>query len=491
MELDFNSLTVADTRDALARGEYTSEQLVEALLRRIGARDAEIGAYLTVDETSALAQAKEADRIRGEGHDRALLGVPIAVKDVLNVAGQPCTCASKILQGYTSPYDATAIARLRAAGAVFVGRTNMDEFAMGSTTEGSAYQVTRNPADTSRVPGGSSGGSAAAVAAGEAVAALGTDTGGSIRQPASFCGCVGLKPTYGRVSRYGLTAFASSLDQIGPLTRDVRDAALLLAVMAGHDPRDSSSIDRPVPDYAAALKPDLKGIRLGLPSQYFVDGMDAAVAEAVHAAVDVCRQLGAEVREVSLPHTEYAIAAYYVIATAEASANLARFDGVRYGRRAGGGTDPIDMYGKTRAQGFGDEVKRRIILGTYVLSSGYYDAYYLTAQKVRTRIREDFETAFERCDALLTPVAPTPAYGIGECVDDPLQMYLGDIFTVTANLAGVCGLSVPCGRTATGLPIGLQILGPAFKEENVLQVGHAYEQAVRAPGTRHPTPDTP
>ena len=477
MGFNFNSLTVHALQAQLQSGATTSVEVVTSLLAAIALRDGDLKAYVTLDAEGALKQAAEADRRRAAGEDAPLLGIPLAIKDVLNVTGQPCTCGSQILQGYVAPYDATAIAKLREAGVVFVGRTNMDEFAMGGTTENSSFQVTRNPHDLERVPGGSSGGSAAAVGGGIAVAALGSDTGGSIRQPASFCGCVGLKPTYGRISRYGLTAFASSLDQIGPMTHDVRDAAILLGAMAGVDPMDSSSVDCPVPDYTAALSGDLKGMTLGLPQEYFVEGLDPEVASSVRAAVARCRALGAEIREVSLPHTEYAIATYYVIATAEASANLARFDGVRYGRRAEGATDPIDMYGKTRAQGFGPEVKRRIILGTYVLSGGYHDAYYLTAQKVRTLIRRDFEKAFEGCDALLSPVAPTPAYKIGEKVDDPLQMYLGDIFTATVNLAGICGLSVPCGTTAAGLPVGLQIMGPAFGEEQILRVGHAYEQA--------------
>jgi aspartyl-tRNA(Asn)/glutamyl-tRNA(Gln) amidotransferase subunit A len=479
LKFDFDSLTIADAQACMEQGEYTSEQLVTALIARIAERDPEIGAYLTVDEAYALDQARAADRARAEGQQGALLGVPLGIKDLLNVEGQPCTCASRILVGYRSPYDATSIVRLRDAGAVFLGRMNMDEFAMGSSTENSAYQVTRNPADTERVPGGSSGGSAAAVAAGEAMATLGTDTGGSIRQPAAFCGCVGLKPTYGRVSRYGLTAFSSSLDQIGPMTRTVRDAAIVLGAMAGQDPMDSTSLDAPVPDYCAALKTDLNGVRLGLPREYFVDGVDDEVRARINEAVEVCRGLGATIVDVSLPHTTYAISVYYVVATAEASANLARFDGVRYGLRAEGAADPIDMYGKTRAQGFGPEVKRRIILGTYVLSGGYYDAYYLKAQKVRTLIRRDFETAFESCDAILTPTTPTPAFRVGENVDDPLKMYLNDIFTVTANLAGIPALSVPCPPTQAGLPVGLQILGPAFGEERVLRVGHAYETAIQ------------
>ena len=479
MGIEISNLTMHGALDALSGGECSSEELVRGVAAEITKRDTEIGAYISVDEETALEQARAADKARSAGDTGRLLGVPIAIKDVLNVEGQSCTCGSKILDGYTSPYDATAIAKLRAEGAVFLGRTNMDEFAMGSTTQNSAHKVTRNPWNLDCVPGGSSGGSAAAVAAGEAIAALGTDTGGSIRQPASFCGCVGLKPSYGRISRYGLVAFASSLDQIGPLTKNVRDAALLCEVMSGVDVMDSSSMDEPIPQLSAGLSDDLNGVTLGLPKEYFVEGMDDDVRRGVMAAVDKCRELGADIKDVSLPHTQYAVSTYYIIATAEASANLARFDGVRYGTRAEGVTDPIDMYGKTRAQGFGAEVKRRIILGTYVLSSGYYDAYYLSAQKVRTLIRQDFEKAFTDCDALLAPVTPSPAYVVGENLDDPLQMYLGDICTVTANLAGICGLSVPCAMTNSGLPVGLQILGPAFKEENILRVGHAYEQARR------------
>jgi len=472
-----DSLSIRSAVAGLRSGAFSSVELTRALLAAISDRNPSLNAYVQVDAADALRQAAAADAARAAGGDGPLLGVPLAVKDVLNVEGQPCTCASRILAGYVAPYDATAIARLRAAGALFVGRANMDEFAMGSTCENSCYGPTRNPADPARVAGGSSGGSAAAVAGGLALAALGTDTGGSVRLPASFCGCVGLKPSYGRVSRYGLVAYASSLDQVGPMTRTVADAALLLGAMAGRDPLDSTTLDRPVPDFTAALGDDLKGLRLGLPAEYFVDGMDPEVAAAVKAAVARCRELGAEVVDVSLPHTRYAVATYYILASAEASANLARFDGVRYGHRAAAGDTPIEMYKRTRAEGFGREVQRRIILGTYVLSSGYYDAYYLRAQKVRTLIRRDFEAAFQRCDALLTPVAPTPAYRLGETLDDPLHMYLGDIFTVTANLAGICGLSVPCGRTTAGLPVGLQILGPAFGEECVLRVGHAYEQS--------------
>ena len=478
MALKNHEFSVQEAVAALRSGAMSSVDLTRGLLDGIAARNASLGAYVWVDADDAMRQAQAADAARKAGANGALLGVPIAVKDVLNVENQPCTCGSKILKGYVSPYDATVIAKLRAAGALMVGRTNMDELAMGSTCENSAYGPTRNPASLEHVAGGSSGGSAAAVASGIAIAALGSDTGGSVRQPASFCGCVGLKPSYGRVSRYGLVAYASSLDQVGPMTRTVADAALLLGVMAGRDVLDSTTLDRPVPDYSLALKTDLRGMRLGYPDEYFKHGtgMDVKVAAMISAAVARCQDLGAEVVNVSLPHTEYAVATYYILAAAEASANLARFDGVRYGHRAAKGQSPIEMYEQTRAEGFSEEVQRRIILGTYVLSSGYYDAYYLRAQKVRTLIRQDFEKAFEKCDALLTPVAPTPAYKLGETAGDPLQMYLGDIFTVTANLAGICGISVPCGRTAAGLPVGMQVLGPAFGEEKILRVAHAYEQ---------------
>ncbi len=480
-----HQISVAEAARRIRAGELSSVDLVEALLKRIGEADPKVGAYLSVDAESARAQARAADTARAAGQGGALLGVPVGIKDVLNVKGQPVTCGSKILEGYTAPYDAAAVARLRAAGAVILGRLNMDEFAMGSSTENSAYQLTRNPWDLARVPGGSSGGSAAAVGGHLALATLGSDTGGSIRQPAALCGCVGMKPTYGRISRYGLVAYASSLDQIGPFTKTVEDSALLLNAMAGHDAMDSTTSVRAVPDFTAALGRDLKGLRLGLPKEYFLDGMDAEVERSVRAAVEQCRALGAEIVEVSLPHTGHAIATYYIVATAEASANLARFDGVRYGLRVEG-SDPIEMYGRTRAAGFGPEVKRRIILGTYVLSSGYYDAYYLRAQKVRALIRRDFDEVFTKCDALLTPTSPTPAFKFGERTDDPLQMYLSDIFTVTANLAGVCGLSLPCGFTASGLPIGLQVLGNAFGEETILRVADAYERSTewhrRQPG---------
>ena len=472
-----NKKTIAELSDMLARGECTSVEIVNDVLATIDARDGKIGAYVSIDRAGALAQAAAADKARAGGKSGALLGIPVAVKDLLNVKGQPCTCSSKILEGYISPYDATAIAKLRAAGAVFLGRVNMDEFAMGSSTESSAFKKTRNPWNTDYVPGGSSGGSAACIAADEAVAALGSDTGGSIRQPAAFCGCVGLKPTYGTISRYGLTAFASSLDQIGPITKTVKDAAILLEAMAGKDEMDSTSVEMPVPEFSKLLTDNysLKGMKLGLPKEYFVDGMDSEVEKSVRDAVEHCRSLGADIIDVSLPNAKYAIAVYYIIATAEASANLARFDGIRYGMRVDG-NDPVELYERTREAGFGPEVKRRIILGTYVLSSGYYDAYYLRAQKVRTLIRNDFTEAFKQCDAILAPVTPTAAYKIGEKTNDPLKMYLDDILTTPVNLAGNCGISVPCGFSSAGLPIGLQIIGDSFKENNILKVAHAYEQ---------------
>jgi len=415
---------------------------------------------------------------KGDTHAaKPLLGVPISLKDIFCAKGQPVNCSSKILGDFCSPYDATVVRKLRDAGAVLFGRVNMDEFAMGSSTENSAFGRSHNPWDLERVPGGSSGGSAAAVAAQECFASIGTDTGGSLRQPASLCGCVGLKPTYGRVSRYGVVAFASSLDQVGPMARDVRDSAVLLGAMAGHDPHDSTSVPAEVPDYAAGLGCDLKGVKLGLPTEYLADGIDPEVRAAFDAAVKQFEALGAEIREVGMPHTEYGVATYYIVATAEASANLARFDGIRYGKRVDGG-DPFSLYCNTRGQGFGEEVKRRIILGTYVLSSGYYDAYYLRAQKVRTLIKRDFEQAFETVDALITPTMPTPAFKAGEKTDDPLQMYLSDIFTISCNLAGTCGISLPCGFTSDpNLPIGLQLLGKPFGESELLRIAHAYEQA--------------
>ncbi len=476
-----NELTISKLVARLARREVSARAATQACLDRIQRVDGQIRAFISYDATDALAQADAADQALAAGQthaQRPLLGVPIAIKDVIAVKGQPLNCGSRILKDFVSPYDATVTERLKAAGAVVFGRLNMDEFAMGSSTENSGFQVTHNPWDTSRIPGGSSGGSAAAVAADECVAALGSDTGGSIRQPASLCGCVGLKPSYGRVSRYGLVAYASSLDQIGCLGKEVRDTAAVLRVMAGHDPRDSSSVPQPVADYGVSLTGDVKGLKLGLAKEYMIGGLDPQVKQAIEVAVREFVKLGAEVVEVSLPHTDYAIAAYYIIATAEASANLARFDGIRYGLRVDG-ADPIELYGKTRGKGFGAEVKRRIILGTYVLSSGYYDAYYLRAQKVRTLIRQDFLNAFGKVDAILTPTSPTAAFRIGEKADDPLQMYLMDVFTLSCNLAGICGISVPCGFTGPEprLPIGLQLLGKPFGEETILRLAHAYEQS--------------
>ncbi|MDD4933996.1 MAG: Asp-tRNA(Asn)/Glu-tRNA(Gln) amidotransferase subunit GatA [Methylacidiphilaceae bacterium] len=469
--MSFAFATIHELRKQLLSKEVHPKEVVESLLDRISSIDSKIKAYSYLHPERALESAEKADVSLPLG------GVPIAVKDLISVRGEPCTCSSRLLEGYIAPYDATVIERLRAAGAILMGRTNMDEFAMGSSTENSAWGLTRNPWDLSRVPGGSSGGSAAAVAAREAIAALGSDTGGSIRQPAAFCGCVGLKPTYGRVSRYGLTAFASSLDQIGPLTRTVADAALLLEVIAGADPRDNTCEPAPAPSFSAKLGEEIRGMTLGIPKEYFVSGMDPEVEAAMQKAISHLEGLGATLREISLPHTSYSIAAYYLVATAEASANLARFDGMRYGRRATGCDDLLDAYGRTRDEGFGPEVKRRILLGTYALSSGYYDAYYLRAQKVRMRIREDFLTAFRDCQAIVTPTSPMPAFRLGERTEDPLQMYLADIFTIAVNLAGLCAISLPCGFTQSGLPIGLQIIGPMWKEETLLQVGHAYEQS--------------
>ena len=475
-----NQLTIAELVAKLARREVTSKAAMQACLDQIQRVEGQIRAFISWDAADALAQAEAADQAlaRGETHaQRPLLGVPLAVKDVIAVKGQPLNCGSKILGHFISPYDATVIQKLKAAGAVIFGRVNMDEFAMGSSTENSAFHTTRNPWDTSRIPGGSSGGSAAAVVADECIAALGSDTGGSIRQPAAFCGCVGLKPTYGRVSRYGLVAYASSLDQIGCFGKRVQDTATVLEILSGADPRDSSSVPQPVPRYSGTLTGEIKGIKLGVAKEYMVGGLDPEVKQALDGAIKRFEKLGAEIIEISLPHTDYAIATYYIIATAEASANLARFDGIRYGARVDG-ADPIELYGRTRGAGFGAEVKRRIILGTYVLSSGYYDAYYLRAQKVRTLIRKDFLQAFEKVDAILTPTAPTAACRIGEKADDPLQMYLMDIFTISANLSGICGISVPCGFTQSPkLPIGLQLLGKPFGEETILKVAHAYEQS--------------
>ncbi len=460
-------------------GEITARQVTEAVFERIQEHDSNINAYITLNEPGALQKADEIDRRIAAGKPLGCLaGIPVALKDLLCTRGLRTTCASRILDTFIPPYDATAVARLRQSDAILIGKLNMDEFAMGSSNENSAYGPARNPHDPERVTGGSSGGSAAAVAAGETVLAIGSDTGGSIRLPASFCGVVGLKPTYGRVSRYGLIAYASSLDQIGPLARNVRDTALLLHVIAGHDPRDSTSADLPVPDYAASLETGVEGLTVGIPGEFFAAGLDPEVREAVMRGVGLLENAGARIQEVSLPvagHPAYAIASYYIIATGEASSNLARYDGVKYGLRVES-DDLIDMYCKTRSRGFGAEVKRRIMLGTYVLSAGYYDAYYLKAQRVRTLIKADFDRAFETCDLLAAPVSPTPAFKIGEKIDDPLQMYLSDIYTVSVNLAGIPGLSLPCGTSSDGLPIGLQLLGRAFEEQTLLRAGYVVEQ---------------
>jgi aspartyl-tRNA(Asn)/glutamyl-tRNA(Gln) amidotransferase subunit A len=458
--------------------ETTATSLAEAFYAKIDKTDPEIGAYLTLSKDRALEQAARMDSLAAKGDELPPLGgVPVGIKDVLVTRGVRTTAGSKILANYIPPYDCTAVARLEAAGAVVLGKLNCDEFAMGSSNENSAWRPVRNPRDLSRVPGGSSGGSAAAVAADMAVATLGSDTGGSIRQPASFCGVVGLMPTYGRVSRYGLIAFASSLDRIGPLTKTVRDAAIALRTIAGRDPMDPTSAEVPVPDYIAELEKPVRGLKLGVAKEYFGEGLDSEVRKSVEAAIQKLAGSGCEIVPVSLPHTEYAIPTYYIVATAEASSNLARFDGVRYGYRAGDARTLSEMYRRSRDHGFGAEVKRRIMLGTFALSTGYYDAYYLKAQRVRTLLARDFEEAFKKVDAIVTPTSPTAAFKLGEKADDPLSMYLADIFTVTADLAGIPGISVPCGETKENLPVGLQILGKHFDEATILRVAHAYEQA--------------
>ncbi len=474
---DLHTLTIEQAAALLAKKEISSVELTTAVLERIRATDGDIHAFITVTDEAALAQARAADARRARGESGPLLGIPVGIKDVILTKGIRSTAGSKILESFIAPYDATVTRRLLDAGAVCVGKTNCDEFAMGSSTENSAFVVTRNPLDRGRVPGGSSGGSAAAIAAQQCLGTLGTDTGGSIRQPAACCGVVGLKPTYGRVSRYGVVAYASSLDQVGPMSQTVTGCAHLLGAIAGHDTHDSTSVPQPVPDYARNLNGTVKGLRIGIPREYFVEGMQPEVEQAVRTAVREFEKLGAQVAEVSLPHTEYAIATYYLIATAEASSNLARYDGIKYGLRVAGEESLLTMYRRTRAAGFGSEVKRRIMLGTYALSAGYYDAYYLKAQKVRTLIRRDFEEVFKAQDVIITPTAPTTAFRIGEKTSDPLQMYLSDIFTISVNLAGLPGLSLPCGRDGAGLPIGLQIVGRPFEEEKVLRAGYAYEQA--------------
>jgi aspartyl-tRNA(Asn)/glutamyl-tRNA(Gln) amidotransferase subunit A len=471
------ALTLHDAGNKLRKREFSSVELTEAVFDRIAATDSKIQAYLTLARDAALEQARQADeRLKQDGATSPLLGVPLAVKDNFLTRGLRTTCASKILANFIPPYDATTVRKLRVNGAVITGKTNLDEFAMGSSVENSAFFPTRNPWNLERIPGGSSGGSAAAVAADQCIAALGTDTGGSIRQPAACCGIVGLKPTYGRVSRFGIIAFASSMDQVGPLTKDVRDSALLLEAIAGHDPADSTSVDRPVPRYSEALTGDVKGLRLGIPKEYFVTGMQPEVEQAVRMAVRALEKNGAVIEEISLPHTDYAVAVYYLVATAEASSNLARYDGMRYGHRAYA-KDLTDTYMLSRQEGFGAEVKRRIMLGTYALSAGYYDAYYLKAQRVRTLIKQDFDEAFKHCDVVVTPTAPTTAFKLAEKIQDPLQMYLSDIYTISINLAGLPALSLPCGFDQVGMPIGMQIVGKYFDEATILRVGHAYEQA--------------
>ena len=469
-------MTAHQLHEMLVRREVTSREITESAMKRIAEVEGRVHAFITLTPELALEQAAAADARIQKGDAGPLTGIPLAIKDVICTQGVRTTCGSHILENFVPPYDATVTEKLKAAGAVFVGKANMDEFAMGSSTENSCFGPSRNPWDQERIPGGSSGGSAAAVAADECIVSLGSDTGGSIRQPAACCGIVGMKPTYGRVSRYGLVAFASSLDQIGPFSKDVRDTALLLNAIAGHEPRDSTSVDLPVPDYTQALREDVRGMVLGIPREAFGEGLDAEVGASVRQAIETLKQLGAKTMDISLPHSDYALAVYYLIAPCEASSNLARYDGVKYGFRAGGTQDLMDMYQETRRQGFGAEVKRRIMLGTYALSAGYYDAYYLKASRVRTLIRQDFARAFEKCDALVLPTTPTTAFKIGEKADDPLQMYLSDIYTIPCNLAGLPGLSMPCGFSREGLPIGLQILGDFFQEEKILRVAYAFER---------------
>ncbi len=475
--MELYELTIRELHDKLRKKEVSSVEATHSVLSRIEAVDGKINAFITVTPEEALKDAAEADKRIAAGEIDILTGIPLALKDIFLTKGIRTTCASRILTTFIPPYDATSWLKLKERGMVLVGKLNQDEFAMGSSCESSAFGTTKNPWDLECIPGGSSGGSAAAIAAREATATLGTDTGGSIRQPASHCGCVGLKPTYGRVSRYGVIAYASSLDQVGPITRDVADCAVMLSAVAGHDPKDSTSVNLPVPDYTKALVSEVKGLRIGLPKEYFIPGLDPAVKKALDEAIETYTRLGAEFREITLPHTDYAVATYYLIATAEASSNLARYDGVRFGHRAEGAKGLAEMFSRTRDEGFGPEVKRRIMLGTYALSSGYYDAYYLKAQRVRTLIMHDFIKAFEEVDVILTPVAPTPAFRIGEKVNDPLQMYLSDIFTIPVNLAGTCGISVPAGISQEGLPIGLQLVGRPFGEETIIRAAYAFEQA--------------
>jgi aspartyl-tRNA(Asn)/glutamyl-tRNA(Gln) amidotransferase subunit A len=470
--MELYSLTARELKKLIESEGIDPVKIVEDIFSRIGRVDPKVRAITFPNKSAALSAAK---KISGDKKAR-LSGIPVLIKDNICVEGEDTTCASKILKGFRPPYDATVVKRLKNEGAILIGKSNMDEFAFGSSCETSCYGPTRNPWNLDRAPGGSSGGSSAAIAADETILALGSDTGGSIRQPASLCGVVGLKPTYGRVSRYGLIAFASSLDQIGPITKDVEDAALLLSVIAGYDEMDSTSVDIPVPDYTRSLTRDVRGLRIGIPKEYFIEGLDKEVEGAVKKSIDILKELGAKAIDISLPHTEYSVSAYYIVAPAEASSNLARFDGVQYGLRANAETI-VDMFTRTRSEGFGDEAKRRILLGTYSLSSGYYDAYYLKAQKARTKIKEDFDNAFKACDLIVTPTSPTPAFKIGERIDDPIAMYLSDCFTIPANLAGLPAISVPCGFTKDDLPVGLQILAKPFDEETLLRASHAFEQA--------------
>lgn len=474
--MELNQLTIHELQEKIKNGEVSATQIAESVFARIDAVEEQVHSYIRLMKDEALNAAKKADEEIKKGNIKALTGIPIALKDILCTKGITTTCGSKILHNFVPPYDATVVEKLRDAGAVFVGKANMDEFAMGSSTETSYFGPTRNPWDLERIPGGSSGGSATAVAADECIASIGSDTGGSIRQPAALCGVVGLKPTYGRVSRFGLIAFASSLDQIGPFTKDVEDCAIMMNVLAGYDPRESTSVPAEVPDYRQFVGQDIKGWKVGIPKEYFIEGIDPEINAAIKKSITVVEECGGQCVDISLPHTEYCLAVYYIIAPAEASSNLARYDGVRYGHRASEVKDLLDMYKKTRLEGFGAEVKRRIMIGTYALSAGYYDAYYKKASQVRALIKRDFDEAFKKCDVILTPTTPTPAFKIGEKTDTPLQMYLSDIFTISTNLAGIPGISVPCGFTATGLPMGVQFLAGHFEEGKLIQIASAYEK---------------
>ncbi|MBI2082329.1 MAG: Asp-tRNA(Asn)/Glu-tRNA(Gln) amidotransferase subunit GatA [Deltaproteobacteria bacterium] len=476
--MELCDLTIHELHEKLKKREIRSLDIVDSVFKRIRSVEPKIHSYITLTEELAFIQAQTSDAMMEKQKDfPPLMGIPIGLKDIFLTQGIQTTCGSKILEGYIPPYDATTVEKLKQNGMILTGKLNMDEFAMGSSNETSSFGIVKNPWDLERIPGGSSGGSVAAVSAGECIAATGTDTGGSIRQPASLCGVVGLKPTYGRVSRYGVIAFASSLDQVGPLTKDVTDSALMMNLLAGHDPRDSTSLDEKVPDYTRSLIPDIKGWRLGVPKEYFVKGLDSEVEKSIREAIRLFEKLGAKVDEVSLPHTDYGVPTYYILAPAEASSNLARYDGIRYGYRQKEATTLIDLYKRSRTKGFGVEVKRRIMLGTYVLSAGYYDAYYLKAQRVRTLIRRDFEKIFENHDVILAPTSPTAAWKFGEKTDDPLKMYLSDIYTINVNLAGLPGMSIPCGFTKSGLPIGLQLIGSHFQEEKLLRAAYTYEQS--------------